>query len=74
MGEQPKEVTQGAGCWGRAGFRSYIDTQMTDALKISRLDTRITDSESDGGQNDPAFIAASDTLRSKVKKFPLGQK
>ena len=74
MAEQSKEVIQGAGCWRGMGFRSYIDTQMTDALKISRLVTRITDSDSDNDTEGPAFIAASDTLRSKVKKFPLGQK
>ena len=40
-----------AGCWAAMGFRSYIDTQMTDALKITRLiasSLTNSDSEDDG--------------------------
>ena len=74
MDEQSKEVIQGAGCWVGMGFRLYIDTQMTDALEIPRLVTQITDSDSDDDKEGPSFIAAIDTLRSKVMVFPIGQK
>ena len=74
MAEQSTDVIKGAGCWAGMGFRSYVDTQMTGALKISRLITRIADSDSDEDRNGPAFVSASDKLRSKLKVFPIGQK
>ena len=46
-----------AGRWVGMGFRSYIDAEMTDALKISRLITRLSDSESDDGQDGPTSVA-----------------
>ena len=59
-----------AGCWAGMGFRSYIDTQLTDALKISRLISRPTDSGSDDDPDAPSRIARGDSLRKKIRPFP----
>ena len=52
------------------GFRSYIDTQLTDALKISRVVASLSDSESDDEANATIRLEADEGLRRKLRKFP----
>ena len=66
----PDEELNRAGCWRWMGCRSYIDTQLTDALEISRLISRPTDSDSDGGPDAPTAVACEDALRRRLRPFP----
>ena len=70
LAEQPTDVIKSAGCWAGMGFRPCIDTQMTDALKVSRLLTRICDSGSEEDRGGPANMAASDTAQGKLRVSP----
>ena len=49
----PDEALKRAGCWRGMGSRSYIDPQLTYSLKISRLISRPTDSDSDEAPDSP---------------------
>ena len=66
----PDDTLKRAGCWRGMGFRSYIDTQLTDALKISRIISRPRDSGSDDDPDAPTRIACEDSLRKKLRPFP----
>ena len=59
-----------AGCWRGMGFRPYVDTQLTDALKVSRLIARASNSDSDDDFDSPANIAQAGSLRTKLRAFP----
>ena len=60
-----------AGCWAAMGFRSYIDTQMTDAIKITRLIvSSITNSDSEDDGELPLRTSRKETLRGKLLNFP----
>ena len=60
-----------AGCWTAMGFRSYIDTQMTDALKTTRLIvSSLTNSDSEDDGELPLRTSRNDTLRKKLLNFP----
>ena len=74
IAEPPTDSIKRTGCWAGMGLRPYVDTQLTDALKISRLMTRITDSDSEADIADPENIAAETSLRKKLRESPLGQK
>ena len=74
IAESPTDSTKRTGCWTRMGFRSYIGTQMTDALQISRLMTRLDDSDSDAGPVAPENVAAGTSLRKKLRLSPMDQK
>ena len=58
---------------GRGWSSGHIDTQMADPLKISRLMTRITDSDSEADPADPENVAAVKSLRKKLRAFPIGK-
>lgn len=66
----PDATLKRAGCWRGMGFRRYIDTQLTDALKIPRLISRPTDPDSDGGPDAPTNIARAGPIRKKLRPFP----
>ena len=66
----PDETLKRAGCWRGMGFRSYVDTQLTDALKISRLISRPTDSDSEDDPDAPTALACEDALRKRLRPFP----
>ena len=51
-------------------FRSYIDTQLTDSLKITRLISRPSDSDSDGDPDSPTNIALSKPIGEKLRHLP----
>ena len=55
------------------GFRSYIDAQLTGALKISRIVESLSDSESDDEANATIRLAADEGMRRKLRKFPGGE-
>ena len=55
------------------GFRSYIDTQLTDALKISRIVASLSDSEIDDEERATLRLASDDGMREKLRKFPGGE-
>ena len=74
IAESPTDSIKRTGCWTGMGFRSYIDTQLTDALKISRLMTRIADSDSDADIAAPGNMAAETSLRKRPRASPLCQK
>ena len=59
-----------AGCWRGMGFRAYIGTEMTGALKISRLTKRLSDAESDDGKGGPTTVALGPSVRKKLRTFP----
>ena len=61
---------KGAGCWRGMGFRSYVDTQLTDALKVSRILARATNSDSEDDADIPTSFARGDPLRKKLKVSP----
>ena len=52
------------------GFRSYVDTQLTDALKVSRIIANVTNSDSEDDADIPTNFAWGDPLRKKLKVFP----
>ena len=67
----PEHRIKAAGCWAEMGFRSYIDTQMTGALKITRLlVSSLTNSDSDDDWEFPLLTSRADTLRKKLLNFP----
>ena len=61
---------KGAGCWRGMGFRAYADTQLTDALKISRLVATATFSDSVGDPDAPANVAFGESLWKRLRPFP----
>ena len=61
---------QGAGCWRGMGFRAYADTQLTDALKISRLIAKATASDSEDDPDAPHNVAFMESLRKRLRPFP----
>ena len=68
-----ESTLRSAGCWGGMGFRSYIDAQLTGALKISRIVESLSDSESDDEANATIRLAADEGMRRKLRKFPGGE-
>ena len=52
------------------GCRSYVDAQMTDAIKISRSAASISDSESDDEADATVRMAADSEWRRGLRKFP----
>ena len=61
---------KGAGRWGAMGFRAYSDTQLTDALEISRLVAKATTSDSEDDTGAPANVAFSESPRKRLRPFP----
>ena len=61
---------KGAGCWRGMGFRAYADTQLTDALKISRLVAKATISDSEDDPDAPENVAFVESLRKRLRPFP----
>ena len=61
---------KGAGCWRVMGFRAYADTQLTDALKISRLVAKATISDNEDDPDAPANAAFVESLRKRLRPFP----
>ena len=59
-----------AGFWKGMGFRPYIDTQLTGALKVSRLTDRPTNSDSEDDYDSPSNIALGSSIRAKLRPFP----
>ena len=70
VAEASTDTIKSAGCWRGMGFRSYVDTQLTDALKIPRLLVRATASDSDDDPDAPANLAMGAPLRKKLRGFP----
>ena len=66
----PEHRTKRAGRWASLVFRSYIDTPMTDALKITRLLVSPTNSDSGGDAGPPYRTSRADTLRKKLRISP----
>ena len=52
------------------GIRGYSDTRLTDAMEISRLISRPTDSDNDGGPDSTVNFAIDGPLRKKLTPFP----
>ena len=73
IAESSTDSIERTGCLAGMGFRPYIDTKMTDALKISRLMTRIADSDSEEDPAAPMNVAAGTFIRKKLRVFPIGQ-
>ena len=69
MAGGPKDQIKAAGCWEGMGFRPYIDAQLTDALKISRLIARPSNSDSEEDFGAPVNIAQGTSLRAKLRPF-----
>ena len=55
------------------GFRSYIDTQLTDALKIPRIVASLSDSESDDEANATIRLAADEGMRKNCANSRLAK-
>ena len=51
------------------GFRAYTDTQLSDALKISRLIIQTSNSDSDDDPDSTANVAMDESLRKKLRPF-----
>ena len=54
------DTIKGAGRWHGVGFRSYVDTQLTDALKVSRILAKGTNSDSEDDADIPTNFARGD--------------
>ena len=67
------DTTKSVGCWDAMGFRSYIDTQMADALKIARLVASAVNSDSDEDMDAPVNVAFGLSLKKRLKVFPTGE-
>ena len=52
------------------GFRPYVDTQLTDALKNSRRVVRATNSDSDDYPDAPSNLSMCTSFRGKSRLFP----
>ena len=61
---------KGSGRWMGMVSRAYEDTQMTDALKISRLVAPASLSDSEGDPDTPANKAFAGSIRKRLKPFP----
>ena len=72
IAESPEATIKSAGCWRAAGFRAYVDTQMTDALKIARLVASAINSDSDE-EDSPATVAFGKALKKRLRVFPAGE-
>ena len=59
--------------WRGVGFRSYIDTQLSDAMRISRLVATASNSDSADEANTTVRIAAGESLRKRPRLFPGGE-
>ena len=64
------DTIKGAGCWHGMGFRSYIDTQHTDALKASRILANATNSDSDDDADIPTNFARGDPHAEEAQGLP----
>ena len=54
------------------GFRSYIDTQLTDAFEVRRLFRKVSDSEGDDEARATIRLAADGQLRRKLRMSHRG--
>ena len=63
----PEHRIKSDGCWGGMVFRSYIDTQMTDALEITRLIIATVNSDSEDDTEFPIRNPQFDPLRKKLR-------
>ena len=70
LAEASTETIKTAGCWRGVGFRSYVDTQMTDALKISRLVAHLADTDSEDELEAPFSSGRNEPMRKKLRAFP----
>ena len=66
----PENRIKAAGCWISMGFRISIDTQMTGALKITRLIASSIKSASEDDAGIPIRTPRVDALRKKLRIFP----
>ena len=66
----PTGTIKSAGCWAAKGFRSYIDTQMTDALKIARLAASAVNSDSEDDTGAPVNVEFGLPLTKRREVFP----
>ena len=66
----PERRMKAACRWPLMGFRSYIDTQMTGALKITRLIAPSINSDIEDGAVFPIRTPRADALRGKLRIFP----
>ena len=71
--ESSTGALKSSGCWGATGFRSYIDTHMTDALKIARLVAPAVNSDSDEDMHAPVNVAFGLSLKKRHKVPQLGK-
>ena len=69
MGSSEGQI-KAAGCWSGMGFRSYTDTQISDALKISRLIAKPSTSDSEDDPEAPEQVALGNSIRKKLRPFP----
>ena len=60
---------KGAGCWRATGFRAYADTQLTDALMISRLVATASLSAIEDDPDAPANVAFTESIRKRLRPF-----
>ena len=61
---------KGAGCWRAMGFRAYADTQLTDALEISRLAATASLSDSEDDADAPANVDVVESIRKRLRPSP----
>ena len=61
---------KGSGCWRGMGFMAYADTQLTDALKISRLVAKAAIADSEDDPDASANVAFAESLRKRLRPFP----
>ena len=66
----PNGAIKSAGCWRGMGFKSYIDAQVADALKITRLVSKASNSDSDDDPDSPANFPLGESMRKKLRKSP----
>ena len=69
----PENRIKAAGFWASMGFRSYIDTQMTGARKITRLIAPAINSYIEDDAEFPIRTSRVDTLREKLRIFAGGE-
>ena len=64
---------KGAGFRRGFGARSYADTKLTDALKISRLVATAPPSDSEDDPDASAKVAFAESMRRRPMPFPAGE-
>ena len=62
-----------AGFWRAMGFRAYIDTQMTDALKIDRFVTSAVNSDIEDDTDAPVNVAFGLTTKKRPNVSRTGE-